>query len=107
MEDPAVRAFLEGALYEEIIPTLSLPREDCEAFARAVEERFANPYIDHRLLDIALNSVSKWRAPGAAQRKGLSGGGRTPARAAHLLLRRPGRVLHPGHAGRRTLSRPG
>ena len=61
MEDPAVRAFLQGALYEEIIPTLSLPREDCEAFARAVEERFANPYIDHRLLDIALNSVSKWR----------------------------------------------
>lgn len=27
-----------------------------------MEERFANPYIDHRLLDIALNSVSKWRA---------------------------------------------
>ena len=62
MEDPAVRAFLEGALFEEIIPTLSLPRTDCEAFARAVEERFSNPYIDHRLLDIALNSVSKWRA---------------------------------------------
>lgn len=62
MEDEAVRAYLEGALFQEIIPTLSLPREDCEAFARAVEERFANPYIDHRLLDIALNSVSKWRA---------------------------------------------
>ena len=62
MADPAVRAYLEGALFEEIIPTLSLPREDCEAFARAVEERFDNPYIDHRLLDIALNSVSKWRA---------------------------------------------
>ena len=57
MEDEAVRAYLEGALFQEIIPTLSLPREDCEAFARAVEERFANPYIDHRLLDIALNSV--------------------------------------------------
>ena len=27
-----------------------------------MEERFDNPYIDHRLLDIALNSVSKWRA---------------------------------------------
>ena len=62
MAAPDVRAFLEGALFQEIIPTLSLPREGCEAFARAVEERFDNPYIDHRLLDIALNSVSKWRA---------------------------------------------
>ena len=62
MADPNVRAYLEGTLFEEIIPTLSLPREDCEVFAWAVEERFDNPYIDHRLLDIALNSVSKWRA---------------------------------------------
>lgn len=62
MADPDVRIYLEGALFEEIIPTLSLPKADCEAFARAVEERFDNPYIDHRLLDIALNSVSKWRA---------------------------------------------
>ena len=62
MEDPVIRDFMETCIYQEIIPTLSLPREDCEAFARAVEERFANPYIDHRLLDIALNSVSKWRA---------------------------------------------
>lgn len=81
MEDPAVRAFLEGALYEEIIPTLSLPREDCEAFARAVEERFANPYIDHRLLDIALNSVSKWRARVLPSVRAYpAGGGRLPVR---------------------------
>ena len=62
MADPAVLAFLKGALFTEIIPTLSLPRAESEAFAQAVEERFDNPYIDHRLLDIALNSVSKWRA---------------------------------------------
>lgn len=50
------------ALFQEIIPTLSLPRAECEDFALAVEERFDNPYVDHRLVDIALNSVSKWRA---------------------------------------------
>lgn len=61
MEDPAVRGFLEDVLFREVIPTLPLPREDCESFARSVEERFANPYVDHRLMDIALNSVSKWR----------------------------------------------
>ena len=33
-------------------------------------DRFNNPYIDHRLLDIALNSTSKWKArvlPSAAE----------------------------------------
>ena len=61
MEDPAVRGFLEDVLFREVIPTLPLPQADCERFARSVEERFANPYVDHKLLDIALNSVSKWR----------------------------------------------
>ena len=36
--------------------------EDCKNFAGSVFERFANPFIDHRLLSIALNSVSKWKA---------------------------------------------
>lgn len=62
MADRGLRNFLDGALFQEIIPTLSLPRAECEDFARAVEERFDNPYVDHRLVDIALNSVSKWRA---------------------------------------------
>ena len=52
---------MEDVLFREVIPTLPLPQADCERFARSVEERFANPYVDHKLLDIALNSVSKWR----------------------------------------------
>lgn len=107
MEDPAVRAFLEGALFEEIIPTLSLPRTDCEAFARAVEERFSNPYIDHRLLDIALNSVSKWRArvlPSVNAFLAQNGRGAGPP---HLLVCRSGRLLYPGRAVRPCLSGPG
>jgi tagaturonate reductase len=31
-------------------------------FAAAVKDRFRNPYIKHRLLDISLNSCSKWCA---------------------------------------------
>jgi organic radical activating enzyme len=31
-------------------------------FAEAVFERFENPFIDHKLLDISLNSISKWKA---------------------------------------------
>lgn len=62
MQDETVRKFMETTLFEEIIPTLSLPKEDCEQFAHAVIERFENPFIKHALLDISLNSVSKWKA---------------------------------------------
>ena len=62
MEDATVRKFMMTTVFDEIIPTLSLPKEECEAFANAVIERFENPYIKHKLLDISLNSVSKWKA---------------------------------------------
>ena len=62
MEDENIRTFMNNAIYEEIIPTLDLPKEDLLDFAAAVTERFNNPYIDHRLLDISLNSTSKWKA---------------------------------------------
>jgi tagaturonate reductase len=62
MEDGGVRAWVEGAIYEEIIPTLTLPHAELERFAESVLERFRNPFIRHRLMSIALNSVSKYRA---------------------------------------------
>lgn len=61
MEDPLVRTFMNDTIFQEIIPTLDLPREELEAFANAVIDRFNNPYVKHALLDISLNSVSKWR----------------------------------------------
>lgn len=62
MEDRVIRGFIDRAIYAEILPTLSLPRDELEPFAAAVEERFQNPFIDHALLSISLNSTSKWRA---------------------------------------------
>jgi len=62
MEDGAVRGFLERAVYQEVIPTLDLPRGQLTGFADAVAERFQNPFIDHALLSIALNSTAKWKA---------------------------------------------
>ena len=62
MNDPIIRDFMQKTLYDEVIPTLTLPKEDLTAFAEAVTGRFANPFIKHRLLDICLNCVSKWRA---------------------------------------------
>lgn len=62
MEDETIFRFMYNTIYDEVIPTLSLPKEDLIDFAKAVETRFRNPYVKHALLSIALNSVSKWRA---------------------------------------------
>ena len=62
MQDENIRAYLNKAMFEEIIPTLDLPKEELSSFAASVIDRFDNPYIDHQLLDISLNSASKWKA---------------------------------------------
>ncbi|MGC4070947.1 MAG: tagaturonate reductase [Nibricoccus sp.] len=62
MDDATFSAYLRRGLSEEIIPTLDLPRAELDAFASAVCERFANPFVKHFLLSIALNSVSKFAA---------------------------------------------
>ncbi len=62
MEDSVLSEFIRQTIFEEIIPTLTLPQSELESFANSVLERFHNPFIDHRLLDICLNSVSKWKA---------------------------------------------
>ncbi|MBR6165104.1 MAG: tagaturonate reductase [Clostridia bacterium] len=62
MHDDTVREFMNRMLYEEVIPTLPLDRKDLEEFARAVQDRFNNPFVNHELMSISLNSTSKWRA---------------------------------------------
>lgn len=61
MNDAEICAFVEKAIYEEIIPVLDLPRDELESFASAVTGRFRNPYIKHQLLSIALNGMTKFR----------------------------------------------
>ena len=61
LDDPLVSRFLNKAIFEEIIPTLGHEEEDIP-FGNAVLERFANPFVKHQLLSIALNSVSKFKA---------------------------------------------
>ena len=62
MADDVIRGFMNKAIYEEIIPTLTLPEAELKDFAASVTERFRNPFIDHALLSISLNSTSKWKA---------------------------------------------
>ena len=61
LKDETVNAFLQKTMFEEIIPTLGNKVEDIQ-FGKDVLERFANPFVKHQLLSIALNSVSKFKA---------------------------------------------
>lgn len=62
MDDEVICGFMNKTIYDEIIPTLTLPVEELKSFAASVTERFKNPFIDHALLSISLNSTSKWKA---------------------------------------------
>ncbi|MBR4733646.1 MAG: tagaturonate reductase [Lachnospiraceae bacterium] len=62
MQDEMILNYVKETVFDEVIPTLTLPKADLEAFAQAVLTRFNNPYVKHALLSISLNSVSKWRA---------------------------------------------
>ncbi|MBM3888977.1 MAG: tagaturonate reductase [Verrucomicrobia bacterium] len=60
VEDPVFGAFVRRVIFDEILSTVPLPEPEKVAYAEAVLERFRNPFIQHDLLSIALNSVSKW-----------------------------------------------
>lgn len=60
--DPDLRLLLTTMVETEILPTIPGEAEALRRFAAAILERFDNPYLKHRLADIALNSAAKWRA---------------------------------------------
>lgn len=94
MEHPVHRAFLERCLREEVLPGLTGDTEELEAYLGDVLERFSNPFLDHRLDAIRLNSHAKVHVrilPAMrdhAARTGCLPQGLTTALAAFLLLYR-------------------
>ncbi len=62
MHNETIKGFMNKMLYDEIIPTLPLDKRELQEFAEAVQDRFNNPFINHELMSISLNSTSKWRA---------------------------------------------
>lgn len=61
MNDDLIRLFIEKCVNEGIKPFIALPENDINIFVKTVFERFENPFIKHKVLDISLNSVSKWK----------------------------------------------
>ena len=101
MKDSLISGFMKRAIYDEVIPTLTLPKDELDAFAAAVFERFTNPFIKHALLSISLNSVSKYKArvlPSVEQHLAMKG--QVPARLtfalATLIIFYRGTVLRDG-----------
>jgi len=61
VEDEVVGDFMRQVIFNEIIPVLDMPQDELKQFANDVLERFANPFIHHELISIALNSISKFK----------------------------------------------
>ena len=58
--DVKLRSYLEKTIFEEIIPSMGASeRAANEAYARKVLERFENPFVEHRLLNICFHCSTK------------------------------------------------
>ncbi|MEC0140186.1 tagaturonate reductase [Paenibacillus macerans] len=60
MKDADFSAFVRRLMDDELLPVLHLPKPELQAYARAVRERFMNPFVRHELASIYLNSISKF-----------------------------------------------
>lgn len=59
MRNPLTGTYVRTTMMEEIVPSLDV--NGGQAFAEDVLDRFGNPFLRHRLIDITLQSTSKWR----------------------------------------------
>lgn len=62
MCDEQIADFMQRLLEKEIIPFVSSNVAATTEFANSVKSRFLNPYLNHQLISIALNSISKFKA---------------------------------------------
>ncbi len=57
--DPGIHKLIHGLMTEEAIPTLPMPRADLEAYRDQLLARFANPALNHRTWQIAMDGTQK------------------------------------------------
>ena len=60
-EDLVIGQFVKKVMYNELLETLDLPKEELIQFANAVMERFRNPFVKHFVTSIMLNSFPKFK----------------------------------------------
>ena len=60
-EDPIVGQFVKKVMYNELMETLDLPKDELNNYADSVMERFLNPFVKHFVTSIMLNSFPKFK----------------------------------------------
>lgn len=60
VNDPLIGRFIHRVQFDELMQTLNLPQDELKKFAEDVLERFNNPYVDHQVTSIMLNSLPKY-----------------------------------------------
>ena len=59
-EHPVLGKYIHKVQFDELMQTLNLPMEELQKFASDVLERFENPFVDHQVTSIMLNSFPKY-----------------------------------------------
>ncbi|MDR0691464.1 MAG: tagaturonate reductase [Prevotellaceae bacterium] len=60
-DDDTIGRFVRRVMFDELLPTLDLPKPELEKFAGDVLERFRNPFVKHFVTSIMLNSFPKFK----------------------------------------------
>lgn len=61
VEDEVTGKYVHKVMFDELLPSLDLPKAELEAFAKAVLDRFCNPFVKHFVTSIMLNSFPKFK----------------------------------------------
>ncbi|MDR0749689.1 MAG: tagaturonate reductase [Tannerellaceae bacterium] len=61
VEDETTGRYVHKVMYSELMPAVDLPPRELEQFARDVLCRFRNPYVNHFVTSIMLNSFAKYK----------------------------------------------
>lgn len=59
-EHPVIGKYIHKVMYGELMETLNLPQDELTRYADDVLERFNNPFVDHAVTSIMLNSFPKF-----------------------------------------------
>ncbi len=60
-QDKVVGQYIRKVMFDELMETLDLPKEELIQYGNDVLERFNNPYVEHSVTSIMLNSFPKFQ----------------------------------------------
>lgn len=58
---PVLGEYIRKVQFDELMQTLNLPMDELKKYGESVLERFDNPYVDHQVTSIMLNSFPKFQ----------------------------------------------